>query len=88
MGTRKANRRNTTLLFIDFRSGYDRMDRTVLFRLLRRKGILSESQLELLDWLLSENDTKYEPNPERQWNEHEIKGGPVARLPICLIPHT
>lgn len=57
--TRRAAGTNTTLLFIDFRSAYDRLDRRVLIRLLRDKGILREDQIQLLEFLLNECTTSF-----------------------------
>lgn len=66
--TRKRGGLRTTLLFIDMKSAYDRVDRRELIRLVKQKGILNEEQLQLLGFLLSNASTQYGGHSTRMTN--------------------
>lgn len=55
-------------MFIDFREAYDRVDRRVLLRLIKEKGILTTEQLQLLQFLLTNTSTHYGRHSSRMTN--------------------
>jgi hypothetical protein len=56
--TRKLKQEETNLVYIDFSSAYDRVDRRRLMRILKEKKILTEEENQLVQFLLAEHRTK------------------------------